>query len=583
LPHRRLIRRINDTSIGVQLAVLLTIAIIPIGLIAISQATSALRETKELADTALIGRVTQAAKEEIELFSDAQATARALGYQILDDNNLVRADCEIQLRRFVDNYEFYLFAGFINKDGMMTCSSTGDTRDYSQSPVTSRLLVDPVETIRVVEETTITKRSAIVATQPIFRDGELQGLLSVSIPIEVLRLEARSGDEAFLYHVALIDQTGDVFASNTPLNLPEDWLPEDVNLHSMESAEGRTFEANSIAGDYRTYALTPIFSDQIFALATRVRDDPAGVTGARYLSVYLFPVAMWGIGLLVSLLAVHQLVIRHITSLRDKIHAFDSGERNIEDLALSKAPGELADLGESFSRMIATITHDEFIQAEALKEKNVLLREVYHRVKNNLQLILSIMNMQSRNISSPVARQELAKLQNRVMSIATIHQMLYSVPELSSVQAQGFVDEIVRNIVSAGWSGGNISLEMNIEPIMLNPDVAVPLSLYVSEAITNAMKHALTGRKEGEISVSLTKDGNKGVLRVVNSVAPMPEDTEQMPSGGLGSRLMGAFADQLGGVEERFDRGDEYEVVLTFNPGIEPEPDVESDTLGETE
>jgi two-component sensor histidine kinase len=274
---------------------------------------------------------------------------------------------------------------------------------------------------------------------------------------------------------------------------------------------------------------------------------------------------MWGIGLLVSLLAVHQLVIRHITALRDKIHAFDSGARNITDLALASAPGELAELGDSFSRMIATITQDEMIQEEALKEKNVLLREVYHRVKNNLQLILSIMSMQSRNIQNPEAKQELAKLQNRVMSIATIHQMLYSVPEVQSVQAQGFVDEIVRNIVSAGWSGRNISLDMKIEPIMLSPDEAVPLSLYLSEAVTNAMKHALVGREEGQIEVTLGKVEDKAVLRVVNSVSPLPDDAEEMPSGGLGSRLMGAFADQLGGTEERENQGDEYEVRLTFN------------------
>lgn len=564
MPHRTLIRRLQDTSIGLQLAVFLTIAMIPIGLIAVSQATSALRETRQLADVALVGRVTQAALEEANIFSDALTTARTLGHQILDENENLRADCDEQLKSFVENYDLYLFAGYINLDGMMTCSSSGTKLDISQSPTFKALKNNPTEIIRIVQQGSVTNQNVIVGTQPIERNGVIYGFVSISIPIEVVRLATRTGEEVRNYHVALVDREGTVFSSNTPERVTAEWLPMEVNLKSLEALEETVFDAKAGSGQMRTYAFTPIFERQIFAIATSIREDPIALTGTRYLSFYLFPVAMWAIGLLVSLLAVHRLIIRHITSLRNKMLAFEAGERNISDLSLSKSPGELAELGNSFSRMIATIAHDEVIQEAALKEKNVLLREVYHRVKNNLQLILSIMSMQSRNAHSAEAKSELARLQNRVMSIATIHQMLYTAPELRAARADGFLDEIARNLVAAGAGNEKVVLDMEVEPVKLTPDQAVPLSLYLSEGITNALKHAVAGRDNGRIGVSLKRDESEAILRITNSIAPLPDGVTKPDSGGLGSRLMSAFVGQLNATETREETKTEYIVSLRF-------------------
>lgn len=543
---------------------LLTIAIIPIGMISISQATRALKETRQLASSALIGEVTRAALDEIDIFSDALATARALGHQVLDRDEQLLPNCVAQLKSFVENYDLYLFAGFITPDGIMSCSSTGDTADYSKEASFELLKANATESIRVVSSGQFTKQNVIIASQPIVRKGLLVGFVSVSIPIEVMRIAARSGNEAEKFHIALVDREGRVFASNSPASQTVSWLPTDVNLRSLEVQRDTIFEAESMAGETRTYALTPIFKRQVFALAANVTNDPFATSGRRYLSAYVFPMAMWAIGLMVSLLAVHRLIIRHITSLRNKMRAFESGERNITDLALSNSPGELAELGESFSRMIATISQDEVIQSAALREKNVLLREVYHRVKNNLQLILSIISMQSRNAITPEAKSELTRLQNRVMSIATIHQLLYTVPELRAARADGLLDEIARNLVAAGTTNEDVTLDIAIESVKLTPDQAVPLSLYLSEAITNALKHALAGRENGRIAVSLKRDGAAAVLRIGNTIAPLPEGFDAPASGGLGSRLMSAFTHQLNGEEERTGSDDEYMVSLTF-------------------
>ena len=201
---------------------------------------------------------------------------------------------------------------------------------------------------------------------------------------------------------------------------------------------------------------------------------------------------------------------------------------------------------------------------EAVAEKTVLLKEVHHRVKNNLQLIASIINMQSRVIDDPDARRVLRSVQDRVAALATIYRNLYQAEHLDAVEAGQLIRDIINQMVSASVPpGGNLRIQMNIETLILLPDQAVPLSLLATEAFTNALKYA--GTSSGEegpwVRISLTSpEPGRGVLEIANSI----DQTDQSGGTGLGSQLIEAFTTQLEGQSTTGIRDNSFVLRLEF-------------------
>jgi two-component sensor histidine kinase len=211
----------------------------------------------------------------------------------------------------------------------------------------------------------------------------------------------------------------------------------------------------------------------------------------------------------------------------------------------------------------------------------VLLKEVHHRVKNNLQLIASILNMQIRQQRGEEARDVLRRVQDRVTSLATVHQHLYRTPALSALRGDRLLSEIVnRKLAEGGAATDAVAVEVRLDPVHLYPDEAVPLALFTGEAVANALLHV--GRPVGgerpwlRIALSRSADGEV-VLELANSGGAPLREAPSEPRAGLGMRLMAAFASQL---EADLDRqegdadGAPWRIALTFRPGgfTEPEP-----------
>lgn len=239
--------------------------------------------------------------------------------------------------------------------------------------------------------------------------------------------------------------------------------------------------------------------------------------------------------------------------------------------AFDGAPTELKDVADTFGGMTDTIMREEARIEDALRQKDVLLREVHHRVKNNLQLIASIMSMQMRQSRSPEVQQLLQGLHDRVNSLATIHRSLYQTTGQADVRMNEQLDIIVRQVVRMASARNNaIKLETNFTELHLNPDQAVPLSLFVTEAMTNALKYI--GAKDGAdpiLTVNLTLPGDEiAEVLIVNSTAPDAIPLGDDRSSGLGSELMEAFAEQLEGTFSATPDAGMFTVKLSFP--IEP-------------
>ena len=184
--------------------------------------------------------------------------------------------------------------------------------------------------------------------------------------------------------------------------------------------------------------------------------------------------------------------------------------------------------------------------SKALSEKEVLLKEIHHRVKNNLQVISSLLSLQSRQLEDSKAKEAIRASRNRVKSMALIHQKLYQDENLVEVDVQEYIDKLTGSLVSSyQTSDKTVHFHTDVDSIKLDVDSIIPIGLILNELISNALKYAFDNDHSGTIGVSL-KERNDGIrLEVSDDGLGLPDTFSIENSKGLGYRLIIAFAEKL--------------------------------------
>jgi PAS domain S-box-containing protein len=205
------------------------------------------------------------------------------------------------------------------------------------------------------------------------------------------------------------------------------------------------------------------------------------------------------------------------------------------------------------------------IQA-ALKEKVTLLGEVHHRVKNNLQIVHSLLDLQSGQIDDPVVRGMLQNSMHRIQSMAVIHQMLYQSANFSQVELGDVLKKLIANVeASYVTDPQRIAITVSATPIMLSITKAIPCGLIVNELITNALKHAFPSTAGGSIDVALEILQNRKLqLSVSDNGIGLPAEVRFEDASTLGLELVTILAEQLGG-ELTIQRADPTRFSITFS------------------
>lgn len=203
---------------------------------------------------------------------------------------------------------------------------------------------------------------------------------------------------------------------------------------------------------------------------------------------------------------------------------------------------------------------------QSLKEKDVLLKEVHHRVKNNMQIISSILNLQSSYVTDSYTLALLKESQNRIKTMAYIHESLYQNKSFTSVNFSEYIHTLSKNIIqSYVFSSEKIELILNLEKISLNLDASIPAGLIVNELITNAIKHAFPGDRKGFICINLKTENNIIYLEVNDNGVGIPDGLDFNNTNTLGLQLVNTLIDQLG-AEIKFNskKGKGTEVLIKF-------------------
>ena len=184
----------------------------------------------------------------------------------------------------------------------------------------------------------------------------------------------------------------------------------------------------------------------------------------------------------------------------------------------------------------------------SLKEKEVLLREVHHRVKNNLQVITSLLNLQSFRVQEKETKALFQECRDRVNSMAMIHERLYQADDLTEIDLEKYLENISIELArSYNADRRKIQLNVNVESVKLGLDQAIPSGLIVNELVSNALKHAFPDRESGRIDISFAKKEASYTLSVADNGAGLPESFDMTQSSSLGMKLVYALTQKLKG------------------------------------
>jgi len=263
-----------------------------------------------------------------------------------------------------------------------------------------------------------------------------------------------------------------------------------------------------------------------FMLFSQPADDPTAIVGTGMVAHF-------------GKVAADLLLLLSLT----QIGAADTARR-------LRAEAELTQLNKNLELRIDERT-GELVAAntrlsQALEQRDLLLREVYHRVKNNLQVIDGIVTLQSQRLADPDAKLALKGLRRRLYALGLVHQQLMSSSDLKTFDVSPFLKELSENIIE-GIGRRDISLSVQAIPLDVGLDFAIPLGLLVTELVTNSLKHAFPeGKGKIEVVLDRRKDGSMVLIVSDNGTGyDMPEASHKEKASGLGTTLIDGLVSQL--------------------------------------
>lgn len=554
-------------SLIIRLALLMTLALLPLGLIALFQTNAVVNEAIRLSHASLLSRTQSAAAKERELLQRTGGAAQGLAAaasSIVED----AAGCAEAMEEFVRSRQEYVFAVYISLAGHLGCASDQSQGDVSEDWHFLKVAELQDLSFALVANGQGNSGVNLMASSPVRREGEVLGYVAVATRHNLIdTVSGQRWAEGGIQFIT-VDSQGEILSSSVALDQAAMALPVSIPRRDLVSLTNSTFFEDARSGHERFFAVSEIIPGQVVVVGSWPSKDAFSVEENTASIVTLaFPVLMWIAGIAVAVLGIQRLVIRHLNALRSAMRRFALGEREEAALELVHPPKEFEEARQSFNRMVAILSEAERRREVDLEEKTILLREVHHRVKNNLQLIASIMNMQARGAQTPEARRMLSQLQRRVRGLALIHRSLNTNPDITTVDTRDLIANLINEIgsMSAG-DGQAITIEKDLVSVALSQDQAVTLSMLVSEAMTNAVKYI--GIPEGgrpEISVCMKEaDNNHLILEVTNTKGQPVLAEDDVSGSGIGNKLIRAFTMQLDGQSEISETETLYKFKVTF-------------------
>jgi two-component sensor histidine kinase len=396
-------------------------------------------------------------------------------------------------------------------------------------------------------------------------DGRFRGAIGFPLRTDELIRTIRLTNLPADVELALSDGDGQVFGSSRIAGVDKDWIER-----ATGDEDGELFVLRPDGSASLDIVVRAIVDGRIYAVISRPSPGLFSEFTLQPLESVGIPLLSFTLALIAAWLAVDGLVLKWLSRLRRLALIYGEGHYNFRiGNEFDNAPDEILAFALNFDRMANRIAERDSSLRAAIATRDAAVKEIHHRVKNNLQIVASFLNLQRRQVSDPAARNVISAARHRIDALSIVHQTLYQHERLETVHMQPFLDALLSHLAGAlGMDEIHVTIEQDIEDIDRPADDAIPIALFILEAVTNAMKYAFddTG---GTILVKFYQEGDEIVLAIIDDgFGADAEPRTESASTGLGSRLMSAFAKQLRAEMETFSgTGGGFTVKLRMPAG----------------
>lgn len=523
-----------------RMAVLLGLAMLPAGAIAMQVGLNAVEAREAAYEEALGRRALQSISVERGAIDEVREMLRVLS-TTPSLQQIEAGDCRAWLGEVVERYPYVAALSVSQDDGTILCSVPHAPTNFRgpMTPLRQRALARDAFTIGYVEHGVLTGQPILGAFEPIRADGRRVGFVGASISLAHLRNVLDRSHSLTGARSAIMDADGRVVVQSNydqqgGVGLP---APDQVRDHLGP-------DPNFVRVENGSAVIVPLYAPDLYAVMSWPPERPNWQRWIALALTLVAPLMIWALAVAAGWFAIEVFVARPLSSLEGAARGYARGEDVTDPPALRSAPEEIRSLRRTLAAMAKTLRGREARLVEALAEERALLREVHHRVKNNLQMVASLLNIQARSARDDSEAWGLARAHDRVQLLALVHQKIYSSGEVRELRVDELAAEIARQLLqSRGNAAKDINLVMQLDEARADVDRAVPLTFLIGEGVSMALD-SLADAGPVELRLFVHQDADGMVRFAIDSDI----DAERAGAPGPGARLIDAFARQLGAV-----------------------------------
>jgi len=445
----------------------------------------------------------------------------------------------------------------IGADGRALCAATvmqqpvdfADRAWFKQVTAERRFVVSDILTSRLRPGTTVVVAQPIADVQGADPPGPARAV-AMGIDLGVLTDQIGRLDLPDSAFVALIDPSGQVVVLDGR-------LPDGIDAAQFSALSGADQASDSTRLSQargRSQSMTLVASrlpqtrlDVVFGVPSADHLDWLLGKLARNLAA---PMLIWMVALATAWLAADRMVVRWLLQLEAMARSFADGARNVRLGRFDGAPSEFRRVRASLLRMLRKIDRRTEEVRQALAQRESLIKVIHHRVKNNMQVVSSLLNLQARTIRDPAGQQAVVAMRSRINALALVHRGLYESHDLQYINLGEFIDGLCGQLVDLlRPDNRDIGVRTIVPRRMVSADTAVPLAMLITEAVTKSFRQDYEEQTSGAITVQIEDTAAGGAVLTIsdNGAGIAEEAVEESEQNRLARSLMEGFARQLRG------------------------------------
>jgi len=511
----------------------------PIAIVSVFQGLDRARSDITNVHERLVQSVRMAASSEENVLASGEQILHALAN--LDDVRNVTPDCDRTLADVLIGVRFLTNLSRADKDGTIVCSALKQSKG---SKARASLFESAKKTMTFTVSgqfiSPVTHGPVIGAMLPL-RDsaGNFAGAVTVGVNARWLDYILKAQDLPKGAVVSVYDRSGQIIAASNK-TVAQAIFAKPPRARTLEGALETRDDSK---GNSWTFAAAPLLGNNIFVGFAMRESRLFGPTYLRVITDLLLPILMIGLAWGAIGVATERQVTQWIAYLRRVAAAYRGGHYRLRP-QLESAPAEFKLLGSAMEDMASGIRDRDKSLREAIAQKSHQIRETHHRVKNNLQIVMSLLSLQAAQSKDPVVREALGQAQTRINALALVHRIFNEVEDQTVIDLRRLLTELTQQVAeSARRDRTGVSVSTDVLQIDVAGETAVPLALFVVEALVNVFKHAFPDQDApGAVTVALRDLGQSYRLTIEDNGVGFSDTTP-----GIGDRLLKVFGRQVNG------------------------------------